>query len=90
MARAGLGSPARRGLGTLIEFAGWVCPLTPLEKSLRARTGDVGYQGGFIEEYMLPVLYPSGLTREVQLFLGCVVIALNIAIYWWVWRARRA
>jgi hypothetical protein len=76
--------------GALIEFAGWVCPLTPLEQSLRAQAGDVGYQGGFIEQYMLPVLYPSGLTREVQLFLGGVVIALNLAIYGWVWRARRA
>jgi Protein of Unknown function (DUF2784) len=79
--------------GALIEFRGWICPLTPLEKSLRARAGEAGYQGGFIEHYLLPVLYPSGLTQGVQLALGSLVIGVNVVIYWWVFlggiRARR-
>ena len=67
--------------GALIEFQGWICPLTPLEKALRAAAGDAGYEGGFIEHYLLPVLYPAGLTREVQLVLGTAVIVLNVGIY---------
>jgi hypothetical protein len=67
--------------GALIEFKGWVCPLTPLENSLRAAAGQAGYEGGFIEYYLLPVLYPAGLTRSVQLVLGSLVIAVNAAVY---------
>ena len=67
--------------GALIEFQGWVCPLTPLEKSLRAAAGQAGYPGGFIEHYLLPVLYPAGLTRGVQLVFGTVVIVVNVAVY---------
>ena len=67
--------------GALIEFQGWICPLTPLEKSLRAAAGQAGYEGGFIEHYLLPVLYPPGLTRSVQLVLGSVVIAVNLVVY---------
>ena len=67
--------------GALIEFQGWICPLTPLEKSLRASAGEAGYEGGFIEHYLLPVLYPAGLTRGVQLVLGTVVIVVNLAVY---------
>jgi nitrate reductase gamma subunit len=67
--------------GTLIELRGWVCPLTPLENSLRASAGQAGYQGGFIEHYLLPVLYPAGLSREVQLVLGSLVIAVNLVVY---------
>jgi hypothetical protein len=76
--------------GALIELRGWVCPLTPLEQSLRAAAGDAGYQGGFIEHYLLPVLYPAGLTRDVQLTLGSLVIAVNIVIYGIVLRRRMA
>jgi hypothetical protein len=67
--------------GALIEFKGWICPLTPLENSLRAAAGQAGYQGGFIEHYLLPVLYPAGLTRGVQLVLGSLVIAVNVLVY---------
>lgn len=67
--------------GVLIEFAGWVCPLTPLENSFRARGGEAGYGGGFIEHYLIAALYPAGLTREVQLVLGTIVLALNLAVY---------
>ena len=75
--------------GALIEFVGWVCPLTPLENSLRMRAGDQGYEGGFVEHYLLPVLYPAGLTRGVQLALGTAVLVLNAGIYWYVGRRRR-
>jgi Protein of Unknown function (DUF2784) len=67
--------------GALIELVGWVCPLTPLEKRLRESAGLPGYEGGFVEHYILPVLYPSGLTRGVQLVLGLIVIGLNLLIY---------
>jgi hypothetical protein len=67
--------------GTLIELVGWICPLTPLEKRLRESAGLEGYEGGFVEHYILPVLYPAGLTRGVQLVLGVLVIAVNISMY---------
>jgi hypothetical protein len=77
---AGLHVPAAVW-GALIEFRGWICPLTPLEIFLRRSAGEAGYQGGFIEHYLLPVLYPAGLTRGVQLALGTAVIALNLLVY---------
>lgn len=76
--------------GALIEFFGWVCPLTPLEQWLRRLAGEAGYRGGFIEHYVLPVLYPAGLTRGVQLGLGALVVAVNVAVYWSVLRRGRA
>ncbi len=74
--------------GALIELQGWICPLTPLEKSLRAAAGESGYEGGFIDHYLLPVLYPAGLTRQVQLVLGTAVIVVNVAIYALLLRRR--
>jgi Protein of Unknown function (DUF2784) len=74
--------------GVLIEFAGWVCPLTPLEQSLRLKAGEQGYSGSFVEHYMLPVLYPSGLTRTVQLGLGALVIVINFCVYGYLVRRR--
>lgn len=76
--------------GTLIEFRGWICPLTPLEQSLRASAGQAGYEGGFIEHYLLPVLYPAGLTPGVQLLLGSLVIAVNLVVYGMLLRRRTA
>jgi hypothetical protein len=76
--------------GALIELRGGVCPLTPLENSLRASAGQAGYEGGFIEHYLLPVLYPAGLTRGVQLSLGALVIAVNLVVYALVLRRRLA
>ncbi|MEA2712252.1 MAG: hypothetical protein QOK27_213, partial [Gemmatimonadales bacterium] len=67
--------------GVLIELTGWVCPLTPLEQSLRLKAGEQGYSGSFIEHYLLPLLYPSALTRNIQLLLGCLVLGLNLGIY---------
>jgi hypothetical protein len=75
--------------GALIELVGWICPLTPLEKGLRESAGLAGYQGGFVEHYILPVLYPGGLTREVQWILGMLVIGINLVIYAFVARKDR-
>ena len=75
--------------GALIELVGWVCPLTPLEKRLRESAGLEGYQGGFVEHYILPVLYPAGLTRNVQLVLGLIVVGMNLVIYTVAARAYR-
>lgn len=72
--------------GAFVEFAGWICPLTPLEIRLRRLAGEAGYEGGFIENYVLPMLYPDELTRGVQVTLGLMVIVVNAAIYAWVWR----
>jgi hypothetical protein len=74
--------------GAAIEFAGWICPLTPLEQWLRRQAGETTYSAGFIEHYILPVLYPSALTRDVQLLLGSVVIAVNLAIYGYVFQRK--
>jgi hypothetical protein len=75
--------------GALIELVGWTCPLTPLENEMRQRAGEAGYQGGFIEHYLLPALYPAALTRGIQMLLGGVVIGVNLAIYLLVLRNRR-
>ena len=75
--------------GALIELVGWICPLTPLEKRLRESAGLEGYQGGFVEHYILPALYPSGLTRNIQVALGGLVIVLNLAVYALVLRSSR-
>ncbi len=75
--------------GVLIEFAGWICPLTPLENWLRRKGGMGEYETGFIEHYILPVLYPDRLTRELQIALGLFALALNLVIYAWIWRRGR-
>lgn len=67
--------------GALIEFAGWICPLTPWEQSLRLLAGERGYAGGFVEHYLFPLLYPAGLTRNVQIVLGVLVLAINAVAY---------
>jgi len=73
----------------MIELFGWFCPLTDLENALRRKAGQAGYSGGFIEHYVLPVLYPAGLTREVQYALAAVALGINVAVYAWVVRSRR-
>ena len=65
----------------LIEFAGWICPLTPLENLLRAKGGLNGFETGFVEHYILPVLYPEALTRNLQIILGVMVLGINLFIY---------
>jgi hypothetical protein len=74
--------------GAIVEFTGWICPLTPLENWLRAQGGETSYRSDFIAQYLLPVLYPGDLTRDLQLLLGTGVVVLNTAIYWWLWRSR--
>jgi len=65
----------------LIEFRGWLCPLTPVEQRLREAGGATPYDTGFIEHYLLPVIYPAGLTRETQVVLGVALLALNVGVY---------
>lgn len=68
-----------------LEFGGWICPLTPLENHFRRAGGNAGYGGGLIEHYALPLIYPTGLTPEIQLVLGLVVILVNLGVYGFVW-----
>ncbi len=75
--------------GAGIEFMGGLCPLTPLENHWRRLAGEQGYGGGFVENYLLTALYPDGLTRGVQVALGLVVIAVNVAIYARLWRRKK-
>lgn len=67
--------------GTLIEFAGWICPLTPLENQLRAEAGATGYESSFVEHYILPIIYPDALTRNIQILFGLIVLMINLSIY---------
>ncbi len=67
--------------GAAIEYGGWICPLTPLENTLRARAGMAGYREGFVEHYLLPLLYPTGLTRVSQVVLGTLVVVVNLVAY---------
>ena len=69
------------GIG--IELTGYICPLTPIENLFRELGGELGYCGDFLEEYILPILYPIGLTRGDQLVLGMFVFVLNVVFYWY-------
>jgi hypothetical protein len=71
-----------------VEASGAVCPLTWAELHYRRLAGDAGYEGGFIEHYLLPLIYPSGLTRSAQLVLGAGVLVLNAVLYAWIRRRR--
>ncbi len=77
-----------------IEFRGGLCPLTPLENWLRRQGGMAGYQGGFIEHYVEPLLYPPGLTRTTQVVLGAIVLIIDCGLYglllFRIWRASRS
>lgn len=75
--------------GVAIEFFGFVCPLTPLENWLRERAGEATYEGDFIERYITSLLYPDGLTREIQILLGVLVLVLNVAIYGYLFVRRK-
>ncbi|RMH19429.1 MAG: DUF2784 domain-containing protein [Acidobacteria bacterium] len=79
--------------GILIELRGWICPLTRLENAFRRSAGEAGYEGGFVEHYVVPVLYPAALDRELQLNLALAAAAVNLVIYAFVaarWRRRPA
>lgn len=75
--------------GVAIELSGWICPLTPLENWLRHKGGEESYQFDFVARYLLPMLYPQGLTRGSQVVLGALVLVVNVAIYGWVLRRRK-
>lgn len=76
--------------GVIVEVMHLQCPLTPLENSLRRAAGEAGYSGGFIEQYLLTLLYPAGLTPQIQLWLGAVVVVVNALVYGMViWRVLR-
>ena len=76
--------------GAFIEFAGWICPLTPLENWLREQGGQQAYSTSFVEHYLLPVLYPQSLTRPVQWILGGLVLLVNAIFYTLILRRRLA
>ncbi len=78
--------------GAVVEFAGWICPLTPLEQWLRVYGGETlynSYNSDFVTQYVLPMLYPGNLTRDLQFLFGTIVIALNGIVYGWLWRMQR-
>jgi len=74
----------------VIEFGGWICPLTPLENRLREMGGAGGYAGGFVERYLVPILYPGELTREIQIVLGVAVLLINLSIYGFLLRRHKS
>jgi len=76
--------------GVIIELSGWICPLTPLENWLRHKGGEENYQFDFVAHYLLPLLYPQGLTRGSQILLGALVLVVNVAIYGWIFRSKKS
>jgi hypothetical protein len=77
------------GWAALLEFFGLTCPLTPLENWLRRLGGAPRYAGGFVDRYLLPVVYPAALTRELQVALGVLVCAVNGTVYLLLSRSGR-
>ncbi len=75
--------------GTFVEVTGRICPLTPLENRFRAAAGRAPYHGDFVEHYIMPVLYPSALTRERQWLLALLLVLFNLVVYTLVIRRRR-
>nr|WP_288256160.1 DUF2784 domain-containing protein [uncultured Pseudomonas sp.] len=75
--------------GIVVECLHLGCPLTPWENQLRRMAGQAGYDGGFIEHYLIPLIYPAGLTPQIQIGLGAIVVLVNLAVYTWlIWRWR--
>ncbi len=74
--------------GAYVELSGRICPLTPLENSLRERGGAAGYAGGFIDHYLTTWMYPEGLTRTTQIVFGVLIVAICAATYWRAFRPR--
>ncbi len=70
--------------GFFVELTGRICPLTSLENTLRIKAGTAGYNESFVEHYLLGIIYPVGLTREIQYFLGALVVVINVSIYLWL------
>jgi hypothetical protein len=76
--------------GGYIEFSGTICPLTPIEKHLNRLADHEGYTGGCMQQYLLPLIYPAGLTGEIQVFLGMLVVIFNALAYFLLLRRRGA
>ncbi|MFZ2169559.1 MAG: DUF2784 domain-containing protein [Methylococcaceae bacterium] len=70
--------------GVFVELTGRVCPLTSLENTFRIKAGTAGYSESFVEHYLLGIIYPAGLTREIQYFLAALVVVINAAVYLWL------
>ena len=75
--------------GVCVEWAGWICPLTPLENHFRQLASGQGYRGGFVERYLIPVIYPEQLTVSLQWVLGGLVLIVNIFVYLYVFQKKR-
>lgn len=75
--------------GFLVELNGWLCPLTPWENRFRELAGKLSYEGDFIGQYLIPLIYPVNLTRELQYVFAVIVIAINALIYYYIWRVAR-
>ena len=75
--------------GFTVELLGWICPLTPLEQKMRAAAGDGGYSGGFIDHYLVPLIYPDGMTTGTRVIFAALVVSINLAIYLRLWRKMR-
>jgi len=73
----------------VVNHTGWGCPLTPLEIHFRKVAGQQGYSGGFIDHYIMPVVYPSGLTEEIAIYLSIAIVSWNAACYWYLLHMRR-
>lgn len=74
--------------GIAIELGGFICPLTPLENQWRLAAGAGGYSGGFIDHYIMPLIYPPGLTRGTQILLGLTLLVGNGLLYGYLRRKR--
>lgn len=78
--------------GAFIELTGRICPLTTAENYFRRAAGDAGYATSFVEHYIVPIIYPAGLTRTTQYWLAGIVILINVVLYAWIvmrWRKPR-
>jgi len=76
--------------GCWVEVSHSICPLTPWENHLRHLGGEAGYQGGFIAHYLVRVLYPPGLTWQIQWLLAAALVVINVIAYSELARRRRS
>lgn len=73
----------------IVEVFGLLCPLTPLENRFRRLAGQEGYEADFVDRYLMQLLYPEGLTKEMQIWLACAVLAINVLVYVFIWKRLR-
>lgn len=77
------------GWAVFVELSGGICPLTPLEQALRRRAGLAEYSGDFVANYVFPLLYPEGFTRDAQVAIAVLVVTVNVVAYTWAYRRRQ-